>query len=424
MIFRTLPLAITSIFLLGCTENRIARNLSAHLASQERDAAWLDSRMDSAPSVPIKWSAALAKMRSSNLGLLQSRAQMEEAQKQPRREWLGLLPRLSGFVSLGDSISQLTDIGSNLDARLVANFAIPNPVEFYATIYGAQLQKQGAIWSNQLDERRAYIQLYTVYAEAASIQDAAQRLTETQKSLSVIPLEELEKVSKGFLSSREQLRIRQKYHRLAVNRLFNTPGANWKLVGSVPSLGYEKSYRNIKLGNNFGKLAFNLQAVQIEAAQMSVYRVRYRQWPSINFGLSTPSLYSTQDTNSGYSSDNTYLFSSASQTVDYTDLGGFRSVKDARQRLENTRAQIRLRMEEETVRMKELCRAYSNLLIERNMLEKQLAYVPRSASTDYQVLSQQLLVREEHKTRLAEIKNQLTQLDLQLLIWDENYWKN
>jgi len=424
MIPKSLPLLISAVFLVGCTENRMLRNLSAHIAHQQRDAVWLDSQVDSAPAATLNWKSALARMHSSNLGLQQSRIAVEEARKQPGREWLGLAPRLSGFVSLGDSISELTDFTSNVDARVVANFVIPNPVEFYATIYGAELQKQGAIWSNELDERRAFIQLYTAFVEAEAIRDAEQNLASLQASLSTAPLEQVEKLSKSFLSERDQTSRRRAYHRLSVNRLLNTPGANWNLTGSLPSISYQNRYRNIRFGNQFGKLAMNLQAVQIEAAQLSIYRVRYRQWPSISFGMSTPSLYSSQESGTEFSGDNTYLFSSATKTLDYTDLGGARSVKDAKQRLEFTRTQIRQRMEDETVRAKELGKAYSRLLMERDLIDKQLTNFRRSTSTDYSVLSAQLTAAGELRSRQSDIRKQLTQLDLQLLIWDETYWKN
>ena len=424
MLARSLSITIIATFLLGCTENRMLRNLAAHLASQKQDAASLDVQLDSAPMTSIGWKDALTKMHSSNLGLIQSRNQLEQARKQPKREWLGLVPRLSGFVSLGDSISELTNLSSNLDARLVANFTIPNPVEFYATLYGAELQKQGAIWSNELDERRAYIQLYSLFIESESIQEAEQRLISTQRSFSSVPVEDLEKASQSFFTDRDQLMSRRRYHRLAINRMFNTPGGNWNLVGRPPSIGYENRYQNLRFSNDFGKLGLNLQAIQIEAAQLSVYRVRYRQWPSINFGLSTPSLYSNQDTGTGFSGDNTYLFSSVSKTIDYTDLGGARSVKEAKERLQFTRAQLRQRMEEETMRVKELSRTYSRLVTERNLIEKQLARIPKSSSTDYSVLAQQLVEINEQKNRLSQLQTRITQLDLQLLIWDEKYWKN
>lgn len=413
---------LVPLVLSACTAARMGKNLEASVVEQKREFRDILGRFQTEPSETISWNAAYKRMVSDNLSLRQSRQQKEDSKKQKTRQWQTLIPRVSSYVNIGSSISDLSDLSTDdLNASLLANFNIPNPFEFYAALYGASLQQQNAIWSHELDTRRAYTQLYSSFVERDAIDKAEAAYGRKLKSLLGNQSGDMSALVNTVTVELESLEQRKLYHRLSVNQLLNTPGANWKLDGKLPQISYEGRFKRLVVGERFGKLALNLQAIQIEGAILRVKQVKFRQWPSINFGLSNPPLYTTNGTNE-FSSDDLQLFSGANKSFDLADIGGRQEIRDAETRLKFTREQLRQRAEYEASSILQLVRGYELLIGKGQYLEREIKRLGRTGSLEPEIVIKDLERRSDLDLQLIENQRQIQQTDLQFLIWDETFW--
>jgi hypothetical protein len=273
-----------------------------------------------------------------------------------------------------------------------------------------------------LDERRAYTELYAAFLDARALSEEAAALERRKKTLVVDAAADPTKMLYTFAKEVDGLERRMTAHRGNVNRLLNTPGRNWDLTGSLPSVSYKDRYRNIKVDGDFGKMALNLYAVRIESSIMQTQRVKYQQWPSIAFGLSNPPLYASNGSND-FSTEDMSLFSGASKSLDVTDIGGRQAIQDAETRMKFTREQLLLNMERETARILQIQKNYGQLLAEERRLLAAMKRLDKPASAEAEVVLEDLDSRSELEMQLIQTRRQLGQLDLQYLIWDERFWK-
>jgi hypothetical protein len=422
---KRISLVLGLLLQVGCVNRKVADSLGRNFDEQFETSRALGYEVSVTRREPIGWVDAYFRVENQGLALRQSRKQLEESKRLKARQWLSLVPRLSTFVGLGNSISQLTRLESDdINARLVANFDIPNPFQFYATLYGAALQEQNAIWAHDLDRRRAFTELYAAFLEADLLRETENELIRREQTLSNLPIGDLEGAVRTLAIEKEALARRRGYHRLSVNRLLNSPGKNWDLTGRLPSISRPHRSQDIVLGERFGKLALNLQAVQIEGAILGVERVRFRQWPAVSFGLSGPPLYTTTGETTAFSSDQLMFFSGVTRSFDLTDLGETANVRDARERLMFTREILRQRVEAETVQIRESQRAYQQLLREEEALRRQIARIDNARSTTPESVLDDLALSKQLRERLIEVGRRKNQLDLQFLIWDETFWNS
>lgn len=419
-----LALGLFTALACGCVTAPLQRNLAASAKTQRGEFSTMLERVRSEPRAPLAWEGAYRRLQQDNIPLRQSRQQLAESEKQTRRQWWSLVPKVAAFLSIGTNISSLTNLSSDdLNARLIANFNIPNPFEFYAGLYAAALQKQNARWSHELDRRRAYAQLYAAFVDARALDEAVAALQRQRQALASSDMAVIGKTLKNLASETYSMERRQLYHRSNVNQLLNTPGGNWNLTGTLPVVSYSSRYRQMKIGEDFGKLALNLYAIQIEGALLQLQQVKFQQWPSINFGFSNPPLFSNQD-NASFSSDDLTLFSGASKSMDLSDIGGRQLIRDAETRLKFTREQLRQRLEYEASKVLQMASSYDQLLKEASRLRRDLARMARPASSEPDLVIKDLELRAQLDLQLIENRRQIQQLDLQLLIWDERFWKS
>lgn len=409
----------------GCVAPVVEKNLAAGSAAREVEARALFDKVESGTGRTISWDDAHRRMFRDNLGLRQSEMMLTQAERETKRQWLGLVPRLSAFLNISKGLSDLANIESdNFNASLIGSFSIPNPFEFYAALYGAELQTQNARWSHQLDERRAFIELYSAFLDARALAEEKALLERRRTSFSLETNPDIARALLALGREKDAYERRALNHRTNVNRLLNTPGEDWNLTGRLPEVSYRSRYRNLRIGGDFGKMALNLYAVRIESSIMQTQRVKYQQWPSIAFGVSNPPLYTSAGGSDGLSGEDMTLFSGASKTLDVTDIGGRQAIQDAETRLKFTHEQLLLSVERESVRLYQMRGSYDRLLAEERRLVSSIARLDRSASAEAEVVLADLESRSQFELQLIQTRRQIEQLDLQYLIWDERFWKS
>ncbi len=405
-------------------ERSLNQRLSESSSNREKEYTELASLVETEPKCPIRWQDAIERMRRDNLGLRQSRKMLEDSEQLAKRQWLSLVPRTAAYLNISQGIASITDFDSDaLNASLLTSFNIPNPFEFYAMLYGAALQTQNARWSSELDNRRAFSELYSAYMEAELLREEEAVSQRRWQSLLSMNPSDIAKNLNDINKQKSNMKRRLQAHRENVNRLLNTPGRNWELRGGLPELSYRNRYQKMKIGRGFGKLALNLYAIQVERAIMQTERVKFRQWPTISFGLSNPPLYSSSG-NYGLSAEDFTMFSGVSKSVDFGDFMGRVSIRDAKYRLQITREQVRQNMEREASRMIQIRDAYGQLLMEEKNLQIAMKRLDRMTSTEIDAVTSDLELRSGFEMQLIQTSRQIKQLDLQYLIWDEYFWKS
>ena len=412
------------ILLSGCGINsRVNRQLDGHLAEQKAQYEELLSKYDKVPAESITWDEALRRLNRDNLQLRQSALKLEQARKQRSEVWKSLIPRIGSFVNVGSSISELSNLSSDdLNVNLIASFRIPNPFRLYGQLYAAALQAHVAEWSNELDKRRAYIELYRAFVQAEGLERDRRDLQKRKESLLSLQNDEIAEALQQIRLDEQGMRRRVTFHRLQLNRLLNTPGKNWRPSKGVPSVSFGSKLNRIRIGENFGKLGLNLQAAQIEGACLRLRQVKFQQWPQFNFSLGLPTLYSNQNQD-GFSTDEVFLFSGTSKQFDLTDIAGLEDIKDTRRRLELLRERLRLTTENETARISGLIRDYRVLEADQRRLRSQLRMIDEGRSTMAETVLDDLEQKRKLDADLRRAQDRLLQYDLQFLIWDESYWK-
>jgi hypothetical protein len=418
-----LPAGIVSLFTVGCVASKVEQNLRDSVSVRQTEIDRLREDLNTDSQQTLSWDDARNRMLKENLGLQQSRQALAQTERETKRQWLGLVPRMAAFVNLSQGLTTIADIGSNdLNASLIGSFNIPNPFDFYASLYGAALQAHNARWSQELDERRAYTELYSAFLDAKALSEETATMEHRKMTFAVDESADLAKALYSLEMEKEGLKRRLIAHRGNVNRLLNTPGGNWELTGHIPAISYKSRYRKIKIGDDFGKMALKLYAVRIESAVMQTQRVKYQQWPTIGFGLSNPPLYSNNGQND-LSVEDFNLFSGANKSLDVTDIGGRQAIQDAETRMKFTREQLLLSMEREAARILQIEKTYGQLLAEERRLQAAMKRLDRPASSESEVVIDDLDSRSKLELQLIQAQRQIGQLDLQYLIWDERYWK-
>lgn len=409
----------------SCISSKLEKNLAANAETQANVLTNLSNQIANESVSRITWKDAHKRMEENNLSLRTSKQQLKDTKNLTRDQWLSLVPNLSSYLSVGDSLSELSDLDqSNLNVNVVANLNIPNPFDFHASLYAAALEKQNAIWSHELDRRRAYVQLYSAFLEENILTEQEAALEAGKRRMLSGSGDEVMKAFQRLEIDEANLQRRRGNQRISMNQLLNTPGSNWKPVGALPKISYRSRYNQISIGEHFGKLALNLQTIQIEGALLRVQQVKFQQWPVVNFSLSTPALYASQGNNASFSSDELQFFSGASKGFNVTDIGGRESIQNAEIRLKFTREQLRSRMESEIVRIQGGKATYKRLLTEEKYILNKISKLENQGDSDPALVNKDLEMLIEMQLKLGETRQRLQQLDLQFLIWDENHWKN
>ena len=410
--------------LTGCVTGRVNKRLEAGTKERQREIRKLIGQLRNEKPTTIGWAAAKKKMDADNLGLQSSRHLYEKSKSLQSKQWMTLIPRVGGFVQMSTDLASISDVESDdFNTRLIANFSIPNPFNFYSGLYSAALQEVNASWSHELDQRRAFSELYSAFLDAEILRKERELFDRKWK----LGLHGNKDNTAAMLENYERegnaLTRRENAHRVNVNRLFNTPGGNWTLRGSIPRISYETKYRNLEIGEDFGKLAMNLYAVQVETAILSTKRIKFQQWPALSFGLSAPPLY-VSDRDSDFSADNINLFTGLSKTYEFSDFADRERIADAEFRLKVTRDRVLAAMEREAIRLDQLKKTYQLNLRQRAKLKAEARQIEKRQSALAEVVIMDLQRKYEIQAELLLVERQIKFLELQYLLWDEVYWKS
>lgn len=411
----------------GCVKENVDRDLEAHRITHG-DAIERMRRASGSRDYTgkLSWAQAVKRAEAENLGFLQSKEFIRKAHLADRKTWFTLAPRLFAYAHLSKSISEIANISSDdLSLSIIANVVIPNPVQFYAQLYTNRLEVLRAEWQHEVMRRNLHVELYRVFQQASDIKEKERELAK----ISSVSYHDLEGIASKMLtlkSKQHSLGSEFEGLRVNLNRILNTPGKNWKLTGKLPDISYEGKVDQLSLKNGFGKLGLMLQTIQIELSTLMIWNVKVGRFPNFNIGVSTPPLYQfTGGDLTTYESDKMRLFTGFSKGIDFEDPLDRELLKNTEMRVEHTRKMLLLTTEREASSLYLLKRNYRRVLKSKRqteaLLRRERALIHQAEGADG--IINRLKKQQGLKQKLRMQKRYLTQLDLQFLQWDEQYWK-
>ena len=421
-----LYLVILGAFLCSaCVANKVNRRLAYQ--SETQTAVVRRMRLlsgDQTYTGTLNWKQASKMMEEQNIGFLQSKNQIIRAHRADRKTWFSLAPRLFAYVNVSKSLTELADItGDDISLSILANLAIPNPMQFYAQLYGNRLVELRSDWQHELNRRQLYGRLYQIFQRIEELREAELELVDDSK-LNQLSLEKMATAIYDQKVKRERLNSQKEKLRVRVNFMLGTPGQNWKLVGSPPNISYADKIDHLSLESGYGKLGLMLQTLQIETLTLTVWNVKVSRWPRFDFGMSVPPLYQSEG-NSGFDPDQMRLFAGVSKSINFEDPLELQRLEDTETRVKHTREILMLKTERDASNLYLMKRNYRQILTRRSHYKVQLKR-EKSRVAGSEVLGQTFEGLKSIQSINAELKKldrQLTQLDLQLWPWDEKYWK-
>ena len=407
----------------SCTETKVLASLEQRKDYHHSELDKIRSDIRHKEAQDLVWSVALERMFADNSGLKRSQRNLAEAKKAKADSWGSLIPRVTIFFGLSSFLSDLADLSvDDVTGQVNAGFNIPNPFNFYAQLYGNELNSISSEWSHEVDRRQACRELYVAFRRAQDLEkQGAELLVERQKlkelSLANLPsaLQQIENSEENYQRSYEQSRS-------SFNRLLGTPGAHWKPVGALPNVSYEKRFERFEFGKDIGKLGLKIEAAQIEASHLNVKRVKLQRWPAINFGLSGPPLFTTTSAANDFEIGNFNFFSGLGESIDLRDPLDAEDIQNAEIRLQSTLAQMRVQLESQLIQFEQAKREYRKALKEKRILQKRMASLRRSKVTSADALLEHFQQSSNLRNSLRQVEAKINRLDLEYWVWDDNAW--
>ncbi len=418
---RALPILVCSVLVMGCVQNRFNERLGEAEVSVLNQRRELEDSVDS-PGKKLDWKTACKLLDEQNLTLRRARSSQEDLVKRRKRFAIEQLnPRLGATANLSSALGNFASLGpQDYGIRLLANFSIPNPFSIYAKRYSLELQ----YYMNTLAvcelERRLQASLYGYFLKYQSDFDEPELLVQSAQ----MPTDLRGIYEKALTEERKASgkKNSERYFRLAMNQLLNTPGENWQPdVSTLPKVSYENKLDRLDPENGYGRLALKQAAGQVEVSLASLWQIKMDKLPNFSTGVSVPTLYDSRFDENGFEADETRLFGSMNKSFDLTQRDAERAV-NAEERADIVQENIRMRLEREIYQLKEAKQNYRALMKEKDQLVKLSHWMKnnRPPEGSSEVLLKRVNDMMSLNSELKQNELRLRQLDLEFWVWDES----
>jgi hypothetical protein len=194
-------------------------------------------------------------------------------------------------------------------------------------------------------------------------------------------------------------------------------------VSMLPDISYSKKYKKLESGDDYGRLALQILAVDLEGARLRHQRVRLRSWPRISVSASAPQVYSS-GSDTEFDVESIRLFGGLTKGFALTDDQKDRmelSEQDYEQAISD--AYYRVINERET--LGRALTQYSELLNNKKSLQMALQMNGDLIRSGISAESLSLAIDKQEliSNQLESINSSITNQELEFWIWDENVWK-
>jgi len=379
---------------------------TANAATGERD------------ELKLTWNQARARQQVHDSSLRLARERLEEVRRQRKNQWREWLPRPTLYVNFQNAFQNLGNLTSDdLRGALIAPLTIPNPWTQTARAYQLALTEVQAEAAYELTRRRQITSLYFLFSEW-------DRASQEQSINS--PTADLEEAVRARFQAQERSlsdQERRQSQRTQFSRLLNLPGTDvTPMVKTLPKIDYTSKYRRFTPGKNYGLLATQLYAYDLQGALLRKKGIDLSRWPTPTFSTTTPAIYDTtsQDQQFLAGSENISLFANWSKTFDLTGTRA-NEIRNAEQNLRFIRENISVRIDSESREWERLIQRYDFLLKQRQLARDRLGKITENRSRTSTVQAD-ILDARKLVTDLQNLERRKESLDLQIWLWDDSAW--
>ena len=417
-----LACAFSIPLLSSCINSKIQKQLEIHEQTQTLANSTLIDASFTKSTGSLNWEAALDLALQQNTHYNNAIYSLSEAKLRRKQQWQELIPNFHILASIDQNVSSISDVTvDDINLNLVSNIRIPNPIRYYAQAYTYALTEIQSKYNLELQRRQLHANLFQIFQQADNLKEQTKLLTEEIKKASFTPDQQLVNHLRSLKKRKKRLSIAEERFRVQLNRFFNSPGKHWAIVGSPPSISYKNKLNRLRFKSGYGALGTKLQAIQIEGSIIQAKNAKSQRLPSIDLGVNAPNLYDSAGEQSfSFDGADYNMFSSLSKSIKPYDILDKKILTDSQRRAQATRDTLMLQVESETSQLAINKKTYNSLLLEQSQLR---ATIGKLMDSRYEG-STQLSSYREGSQQLENINYQLTQLDLQFWIWDEDYWKN
>lgn len=424
--FRVFLISILST-LIGCVSQKVNRKILFNESQIKTDYHKINELLSNEKITKITWTAAVAQIENHNPTYLSSLESIQRVQHSKKQQWWRLAPRIISFANISSNLASLGEINSdNINASITSGLNIPNPFRFYAQLYANELQLISSQIQHEETRRTLQTQLFNSYFQQKRINSLKLDLKEKERTLSHLNLD-------SWLSKKNEITALQKSIdtetariRLQLNRLFDTPGGGpWEIIGNPPSIDYSNKLEQIKFYHqDYGKLGHVQQAIQLELNNLNLLNVKFSRLPSLSFGASTPTLFSS-DNNTDFDIDNIRLFTGISKSFSFDDPLDKKNLRDTTVRLRRTKMQLQHNIAHQSIRLNKLKSRYKEILEKKEQTTKEINSLQQEdlLPLSIETFTQKILRLATIEEKLATQESQKSQIELEIWRWDETYWK-
>jgi hypothetical protein len=408
--------AAVMLLLPSCGTDSMFREIAANQQDIRQSTA--AAAVDPHDITRLDWKQARDRLISHNESIRSSATRLEELKRERKNQWREWLPRPTFYVNLQDSFKELGNLTSDsINSSIYAPLVIPNPWTQTARAYQYALSEVQAEAYHELTRRRQIIALYRQFSEW---ERAGDRLASTASS------NQLEEAVRIRLQARESTLMeeeRLQMQRGQLSRMLNMPGTNITLLPkSRPAIDYSSKFRKFVPGKNYGTLATQLSAYELQAALLRKRGVDLQRWPTPNFSTTTPAIYDSNREDRQFFGDveQISIFGSWNKTFDLTGRQAA-EIRSAKDNVRFVRDNLNIRLDSEGREWRRLQQRYEHLLQQRNLLQSRLRNITRTQNRVGSV-RQDLDDARKLMTDLQNIERRKEHLDLELWLWDDTAW--
>lgn len=409
----------------GCVASRVDKRLGERF---DEVAAIQEARradLGHAPQVQLSWQQAVGLAAAGNLDIRSSNSALEEHIASRKRLLLDeLAPTISAYTGVSSGLDSLANISNgDVSARVIGGFRIPNPFSVYARGYGMAVQQYQLTQVRELTYRQTLSSLYSSFMQEQNIAEQRKTLAQDRKDLLRLPTPDQATRSLDLERRERLLESQQQQQRLSLNRLLNSPGANYRpRPETLPDISYSNRLDKLTPAHGFGLLALRLAAAESEAAILMLWQVKLQRLPNISLNVSSPTLWDL-DSNRPTEVENLQLFGGASRGYEFSGTEA-RRLRNTEDRVRRSREALILRFESE---QGTLLRAIDLHRESQQIEQRARQHLARLDANPPKIGAEALLryAQELRQTRnlITMTRAQRRAIDLQFWIWDDSAWR-
>ena len=322
----------------GCTKPR--ENLVKQEAEFQKNLLEQIEVQKERNSSTLNWEQALKLLLENNLELESAKESKRMAKEQKQQIFLDLLPTLSLSANLSKALEDLGTITEDdIRLSLFSTVNLPGVISFYSRHYGALLGEIKADTDYKLKERQLIIRLRELFLKHEDYRQK-QELKENSELISLKPqksiLELLKASPEELLAEQQDFEDRMGEDRLNQEtcKLLGSYQYNWQLLSEgLPQFDYASMPLELNNTNAVGVLLRKKQAIDLESLRLSRVLAKLSFFPDINFGMSTPALYTNSSPDYRFNADRIIISASSVASLD-TNLRKTRNLQRVDRQIE------------------------------------------------------------------------------------------